>query len=185
MATGAAPTRTAPRTAIANELGELARLANPPCVIRAEGITGEMKKGDLIAVYGTLRRGERAALDKGFYSYGVDFIGADRISAKMYHLGSFPGVKSVTDFDETLPTVVVEVFRIRDASIIAILDAYESYNSEQPTQGLYNRCQVETERGRTAWVYTFNGMVIEDQRIDGGDWCKNRDTVQPRQLRRA
>lgn len=145
-----------------------------------------MKKDDSIFVYGTLRRGERADLTKQFYAYGVDLLGPDRINGKLYHLGSFPGVKlsALGDFDPAVPVVVGEAFRIHDASIVAILDAYEGYQSENPTTGLYDRCQIQTERGRTVWVYTFNGMVIPEQQIESGDWCKNRQTsVNARRLR--
>jgi gamma-glutamylcyclotransferase (GGCT)/AIG2-like uncharacterized protein YtfP len=143
-----------------------------------------MKKGDCIFVYGTLRRGERADLSKQFYAYGVDFVAKDKINGKLYHLGSFPGVKGVNpEFTPSRPVVTGEVFRVRDLSIAALLDAYESYNPDSPTTGLYNRSQVETEEGRTVWVYTYNHPVIEDQRIEGGDWCKNRDTVNNRSLR--
>lgn len=143
-----------------------------------------MKKGDCIFVYGTLRRGERADLSKQFYAYGVDFIAKDKINGKLYHLGGFPGVKDVSsDFIQSAPCVIGEVFRIRDLSIAALLDAYESYNPDSPTTGLYNRSKVETEEGRTVWVYTYNHPVIEDQRIEGGDWCKNRETTNSRRLR--
>jgi gamma-glutamylcyclotransferase (GGCT)/AIG2-like uncharacterized protein YtfP len=144
-----------------------------------------MKKGDFIFVYGTLRRGERADLTKQFYAYGVDFVTKDKINGRLYHLGSFPGLKvdKSVEFQANKPIVFGEVFRIRDLSICAILDAYEGYQPDSPTMGLYNRSKVETEEGRTVWAYTYNHPVIEDQRIEGGDWCKNRETLNTRQLR--
>lgn len=146
-----------------------------------------MKKGDCIFVYGTLRRGERADLSKQFYSFGVDFLSADKINGKLYHLGSFPGVKAEFDAEAFVPDhppVIGEVYRIRDASIVAILDAYESYHADNPTIGLYNRGLVPSERGRKVWVYTYNHPVIEDQRIESGDWCKNKELpVDRRRLR--
>lgn len=144
-----------------------------------------MKKGDLIFVYGTLRKGERADLSSGFYSYGVDYIDRDKINGNLYHLGAFPGVREATNlqpYTSDMPTITGEVFRIRDQSIIALLDAYEGYRSADPTGGLYNRQQVLTEDGRKVWVYIYNHPVIEEQRIPGGDWCKNRDTVNTRRL---
>lgn len=148
-----------------------------------------MKKGDCIFVYGTLRRGERADLSKQFYNYGVDFLSGDKINALLYHLGSFPGVKlyplDEVEFTDEQPTVTGEVYRIRDASITAILDAYESYRPDTPELGLYNRCKVPSERGRTVWVYTYNHPVIEEQRIESGDWCKNREPPIDRRRLRA
>lgn len=145
-----------------------------------------MKKGDLILVYGTLRKGERADLSSGFYSYGVDYLDKDKINGRLYHLGAFPGVKldePRTEFQKKEPVITGEVFRIRDQSIVAILDAYEGYRSADPDSGLYNRHQVMTAEGRKVWVYTYNHPVIEEQRIPGGDWCKNRDTANTRRLR--
>lgn len=150
-----------------------------------------MKVGDQIFVYGTLRRNERASLHSDFYSYGVNFLGNDRLNGKLYHLGSFPGVKDVFPiqndghddelvFNSDFPIVVGEAFRIRDASIIAHLDAYEGYRADAPTTGLYNRCQVFSEAGRRVWVYVYNGMVIPEQRIPSGDWCKGKQLIETR-----
>lgn len=143
-----------------------------------------MKVGDQIFVYGTLRRNERASLHSDFYNYGVTFLGNDRINGNLYHLGSFPGLKeaqpNLDDFDGGLPIVVGESFRIRDASIIAHLDAYEGYRADAPTTGLYDRCQVYSEAGRHVWVYIFNGMVIPEQHIKSGDWCKGKQLIETR-----
>lgn len=136
-----------------------------------------MLKNDFLFVYGTLRSGERADLRKQQHSFDVAYVGIDKINGELFHLGSFPGVKTVSaEFDESLPTVVGEIFRIRNASITALLDAYEGYNAEKPYAGLYNRLQTGTERGRTAWVYTYNGLCIPEQKIESGDWCRNRQT---------
>ena len=136
-----------------------------------------MLKGDLVFVYGTLRQGERMDLTKQKMNFAVSFLSKDKINGKMYTLGTFPGVKDVFGrFDPNAPTIIGEVYKIRGPSIIAILDAYESYIPDNPTQGLYDRCQVRTERGRLAWVYTYNGPVIPEQRIESGDWCRNRAT---------
>jgi gamma-glutamylcyclotransferase (GGCT)/AIG2-like uncharacterized protein YtfP len=136
-----------------------------------------MLKNDFIFVYGTLRGGERMDLRKQKHNFEVSFVSFDRINGNMYHLGTFPGVKEVNSrFDPNDPTVFGEVFRLRGMSMVAILDAYEGYNADHPEKGLYDRCQVKSERGRLVWVYTFNGMVLPEQRIESGDWCKNRAT---------
>jgi gamma-glutamylcyclotransferase (GGCT)/AIG2-like uncharacterized protein YtfP len=136
-----------------------------------------MLKGDFIFVYGTLRRGERMDLTKQKRNWELDFVTRDRINGQMFTLGAYPGVKHVNSrFDPNDPTVIGEVFRLRGQSIVAILDAYEGYNADAPTTGLYNRCQVRSERGRIVWVYTYNGMVLPEQLIESGDWCRNRVT---------
>lgn len=126
-----------------------------------------MEKGDLIFVYGTLRKGERADLSRNGPAFGVSYMGEDYISGSLYHLGAYPGVKLDGDtFKEGYPDVTGEVFRIMDASIKTILDAYEGYPN------LYNRSQVTTARGRRVWVYTYNHPVRDEQLIVGGDWKK-------------
>jgi gamma-glutamylcyclotransferase (GGCT)/AIG2-like uncharacterized protein YtfP len=144
-----------------------------------------VKKGDFIFVYGTLRRGERADLSKQSHNFGVKFCSIDRINGRMYHLGAYPGVKPLTppeiaqtsggEFHDKLPTISGEVFLVLNASVVAIMDAYEGYDSDEPARGLYDRHEVEAESGKTVWVYTYNPMVTADQLIESGDWCKNPD----------
>lgn len=151
-----------------------------------------MKKGDCIFVYGTLRRGERADLAKQARNFSVDYMGTDRINGRLYHLGSFPGVKIIGSdlpFTDEMETVTGEVFRVRDVSIGAMLDAYEGYVPPEDRKpeypGLYDRRQVQSDKGRTVWVYTYNHPVIEEQRIESGDWCKNKELpIARRQLYR-
>lgn len=137
-----------------------------------------MKKGELIFVYGTLRRGERADLSKGQHNFGVTFLGDDLVSGKLYHLGGYPGVKDVPDaFDwDASYHVVGEIFLIREQAIVSIMDAYEGYDDEVPERGLYNRKQTVTADGRTVWIYTYNGRVTPDQLIETGDWKNPRLT---------
>lgn len=138
-----------------------------------------MKKGDRVFVYGTLRRGERADIRK-FCARDVIFCCDDVISARMYHIGSFPGVKLVAGekvWQPRLPSVVGEVFRIIHPSVTALLDAYEGYDADHPEMGHYDRCEVETKSGLLVWVYLYNPMVIPDQLIESGDWCKSPSTI--------
>lgn len=136
-----------------------------------------MLKNDLVFVYGTLRQGERMDLQRQRGAFEVSFVSRDKINGKMYHIGTFPGVKDVNSrFDPNDPTIVGEVFRLRGQSIVAILDAYECYDADNPSRGLYDRCQVKSERGRLVWVYTYNGMVLPEQLIESGDWRRNRVT---------
>lgn len=135
-----------------------------------------MQKGDLIFVYGTLRHGERADLSKQQHNFGVSYLGEDDINGELFHLGAFPGLKAEGgSFNHKNPTVHGEVFRIRETSIITILDCYELYNPDNPKSGLYDRIQTETAQGRTVWVYIYNGATLPEQKIDSGDWVKNRE----------
>lgn len=125
-----------------------------------------MRVGSLLFVYGTLRRGERADLSKNEADFDVKYLGEDIINAELYHLGGFPGVKNLGEgaFEVEDPCVHGDVFEIKNESIITILDHYEGYPY------LYNRAETETADGRRVWVYTYNGEVVESQRIVSGDW---------------
>jgi gamma-glutamylcyclotransferase (GGCT)/AIG2-like uncharacterized protein YtfP len=137
-----------------------------------------MLKNDLLLVYGTLRQGERADLRRESHHFDVTFIGLDEINGRMYHIGTYPGVKDVSvKFNPNAPKIVGEVFSIRNPSITALLDAYEGYDSESPQSGLYNRTQVYTKKGRLVWVYTYNPIVRQEQLIESGDWCRNRQPL--------
>ena len=137
-----------------------------------------MKKGELLFVYGTLRKGERADLAKGSKQFNVDWLGIDEINGLLYHLGAYPGLKLLgpeeQDFSNSFPSVIGEVFIIKDASVGALLDAYEGYHADNPKSGLYDRTQVFTRQGRLVWVYLYNPPVTEDQKIETGDWKNPR-----------
>jgi gamma-glutamylcyclotransferase (GGCT)/AIG2-like uncharacterized protein YtfP len=127
-----------------------------------------MKKGDLVFVYGTLRTGERMSLSDGFYKGMCTRIGDDVINGGLFNLGSFPGLKPVSEvtgpFSIAHPQVVGEVFEVTDNGLPQLLDSYEGYPN------LYDRRKVPTKNGRDAWVYTYNGRVNEDALIVSGDW---------------
>lgn len=126
-----------------------------------------MKKNDLVFVYGTLRRGERADLSR---KPNNTFITKDRINGNLYNLGWFPGVTDLTPVEEggfkEGPTVTGEVFQIDDPSLCRILDLYEGHPD------FFNRIKVSTENGLTVWVYEYPNDVSCAEPIPGGDWVK-------------
>lgn len=143
-----------------------------------------MKRGDFIFVYGTLMRGERADMTHNvLVSNHVTFIGGDFINGKLFHIGAFPGVKTIAgQYNDRLPKVAGEVFLIRDPSVVAILDAYEGYYPDNVSEGLYDRIQTESFRGKYVWVYIYNPPVRDEQLIETGDWRNPRMPHQHSQL---
>lgn len=137
-----------------------------------------MKKGELLFVYGTLLRGERADINKNALIHSTSFMSKDQINGYLYHLGAFPGLcllprtSDILDvFDPDGPVVHGETYRVGDQSVCAILDAYEGYPI------LYNRQEACTKNHRKVWAYTFNPPVIKDQLIETGDWRNPRLVV--------
>ena len=124
-----------------------------------------MKVGDLLFVYGTLRRGERADLSRHEKEFGVSYVGEDKVNGKIFNLGYYPGAKAESgSFDADNPVISGDVFKLEDASIITMLDHYEGYPH------LYNRIETEAASGETVWVYIYNHDVMDEQHIESGDW---------------
>lgn len=135
-----------------------------------------MKTGDLLFVYGTLRTGERADLSHNPLAKPA---GSTRINGELYSVGWFPGVKLPDEslsFDSSQPTVTGDVFEVTSDKLVTMLDHYECYPS------LFDRSQVDTEDGRTVWVYTYNAEVHSDSRIPSGDWCDSPRSAATRQV---
>jgi gamma-glutamylcyclotransferase (GGCT)/AIG2-like uncharacterized protein YtfP len=129
-----------------------------------------MQKGDLVFVYGTLRKGSHNDLS---IQSGAAFVCNDAINGLMYQRGWYPGLKLLkdngNDFDPSLPTVVGEVYEITDPRMPGHLDAYEGYPN------LYSRSQVETRSSKLVWVYTYNLTVGENELIASGDWMNQEE----------
>ena len=88
-----------------------------------------------IFVYGTLLRGlERAsALDSS------KFLGPALIKARLFDLGSYPGIAEGND------DVIGEVYEV-DEEVLGTLDAIEGYNEESPESSLYIRRPVTARK---------------------------------------
>lgn len=131
---------------------------------------GQMEAGDLLAVYGTLRRGEGASLE---HRSGCVFCDTDLINGTMVSLGGFPGVNNIPDvarnetFNPDDPTVVVDLFVIQDPSLTRMLDAYEGHPD------FYYRHKTITATGKTVWVYLYPHEVPSHKAaISSGDWVQ-------------
>lgn len=124
-----------------------------------------MKLGDKLFVYGSLRSsGSRHDVIRD----GVRFLSIDILSgALIYRIPNgpfpFPGLK-VEEWYNQDNQVVGETYEITDEYLPSMLDRFEGYPM------LYSRIVVETDMGFSAWVYTFNGDVRQEDLIETGDW---------------
>jgi gamma-glutamylcyclotransferase (GGCT)/AIG2-like uncharacterized protein YtfP len=114
----------------------------------------------LVAVYGTLRRGE------GNYHYFLDRsrkLGVCAIEGwDMYSLGAFPFVTPGEG------KITIEVFKVDDTTFRE-LDGLEGYPD------FYDRKVVETAYG-PAWIYFMEPEEITlNPRIDSGDWVNYKN----------
>ena len=124
----------------------------------------EVKAGDLLAVYGTLRGEGRMPMVKP--------RGTGTVVGKLLHLGGFPGLIQTNEDKE----VVVEVYEIEHPSLVTgRLDSYEGYRPSDEDGSMYVRRKVQVAmpdgEDLTAWVYIWN----RDQKhrvIESGDWFR-------------
>ena len=117
---------------------------------------------NIIAVYGTLRHGERA---NGLMK-GCKYLGTDTVKGTLHNLGAFPALKkSETD------TVVVDLYQFPNQLVLQGLDKYEGYYPTQPDQCLYQRVLTTTEEGcAEVWVYEYLFDPPQGSQIKDGDW---------------
>lgn len=117
----------------------------------------EDDKGVKVFVYGTLRKGEANA----FLLNGTTCLGVCCLQSgfSLFDLGSYPAAIA----DARGPELVGEVYEIT-AETLQALDVLE----ECPV--LYDRELVMTSFGE-AWIYTYNGSLVNIPRLNHGDWC--------------
>jgi gamma-glutamylcyclotransferase (GGCT)/AIG2-like uncharacterized protein YtfP len=132
-----------------------------------------------VAVYGTLRRGER---NHGFMA-GATFLGHATVRGALHDVPRTPyrhyGYPALVE--EPRLEVVVEVYRLDGADMLARLDALERYDPANEADSQYVRRQVEVLDGPvgTAYAYLYRGDPVElGERIESGDWVQYRALTQ-------
>ena len=126
----------------------------------------------IVAVYGTLRRGERnhaliAASQR---------LGEATIAGRLY------GLPANDDRAYAFPAllagdgqVAVELYRLRDASVLSELDALEAYDPDDEAGSEYHRRRVAVDGGPVtdAWVYVrAHELPPSAYPIENGDWVR-------------
>ncbi len=117
--------------------------------------------GELIFIYGTLRRGGRAHA----MMQTAEFLAMATISGRLYHISDYPGLILSRE-----NLVTGELYRA-DAELMLELDRYEGCAESPP---LYTREEVTAtdESGEThlAQTYVFQRLLPQHKRIKSGDW---------------
>ncbi|MEM7567887.1 MAG: gamma-glutamylcyclotransferase family protein [Pseudomonadota bacterium] len=127
-----------------------------------------MRPGDLLAIYGSLRRG-LGLPDAPELSGASRHVGSCLLQGRLYDLGDYPGLLTARP-----GCVHGEFLRIIAPSLSDALDAFELYDPRDEAGSLYLRRRVILLRPRRlAWVYIYN-RTPHGPVIPLGDWRRHR-----------
>jgi len=130
----------------------------------------------IIAVYGTLRRGER----NHELIASADPLGEGTIAGRLFGLPAnndrqygYPAFVPGSD-----GSVVVEIYRLASSRLLARLDELEAYDPANEPASEYLRRRVKVVDGPVgeAWAYSFAGSLPTwAESIPSGDWLDRPD----------
>lgn len=98
----------------------------------------------LVAVYGTLRKGE----GNHRLLTNAKYLGTEQISGSLYHYGGFP--YAILNNQHFFTSEIYEI----NSDQLAALDMLEGYRNSDKYNNLYNRVKIQTKFGPT-YIYEW------------------------------
>ena len=137
--------------------------------------TANLSSGDLVAVYGTLRKGQSNNAGTGL-SENAEYLGSTTVKGVLFSLGGFPGL--VQEYEGVEPAaVVVDVYELKNDKIGRRLDSLEGYSPDREYNDFYTRMLVQDRAGQDMHIYYYMGDVSMRRLIESGDWVEHRNKM--------
>jgi len=134
----------------------------------------------VLAVYGTLRRGER----NDYFLAGSTFLGRGVVRGRLHVMPrstlreyAYPALLLAGS-----SRVVVEVYELPDEATLAAIDELEAFDPADEAASQYVRRSVAVIDGpvSVAWSYLYNGPPEEiGEAIPDGDWVAHQQETAP------
>jgi gamma-glutamylcyclotransferase (GGCT)/AIG2-like uncharacterized protein YtfP len=130
---------------------------------------------EYLFVYGSLRSQLVPPDLKGLVQQ-MRRIGAAYTHGHLYDLGQYSGAILDADCDRRIIGEILEL--PDDESILAALDHYEGFDSNNHEACLFVRtqCHAILENGEDieCWIYAYNGEIASAKLIESGDYLEYR-----------
>lgn len=136
-----------------------------------EPVKTALQVGDLVAVYGSLRKG------KGNHSVLGEsrYVETTTVQGVLLSLGGFPGLVQQAPNLSSGP-VTVEIYEITRTEDGRYVDGLEGYSYNRDDNDFYVRSKIDTAAGYPVDIYYYQLDSVDEEwlerrHVSNGDWC--------------